>query len=74
MKDINKYKSGRNLLYIIEETMLNTTAAQISLGRSSFSTAQLAKDLLSHRLQGELQFARHEKSLYQLEFLDSWLQ
>lgn len=27
-------------------------------------------DLLSHRLQGELQFARHQKSLYQLEFLD----
>ncbi|CAK9087509.1 unnamed protein product [Durusdinium trenchii] len=27
-------------------------------------------ELLSHRLQGELQFARHQKSLYQLEFLD----
>ena len=31
-----------------------------------------AEDLLSHRLQGELQFARHQKSLYQLEFLVSW--
>lgn len=27
-------------------------------------------ELLSHRLQGELQFARHQKSLFQLEFLD----